>query len=62
MIAEAGNHGYLSATVHHVASPPAHQQRLYIAFFLSAQLDATVPIYTFPEPLAQDAHGPQSDP
>ena len=43
-------------------SPPANQQRLSIAFFLGAQLDAVVPVYSLPEPLAREANGPQSDP
>ena len=59
---ELATNGYLRATVHRVISPPARQQRLSIAFFLGAQLDAVVPLYTLPEPLAREAHGPQSDP
>lgn len=59
---ELATNGYLRATVHRVVSPPAGQQRLSIAFFLGAQLDAVVPVYTLPAELAQDAHGPESDP
>jgi Isopenicillin N synthase and related dioxygenases len=59
---ELATNGYLRATVHRVISPPAGQQRLSIAFFLGAQLDAVVPLYTLPEPLAREAPGPQSDP
>jgi isopenicillin N synthase-like dioxygenase len=38
------------------------QQRLSIAFFLGAQLDAVVPVYTLPPELAREARGPDSDP
>jgi hypothetical protein len=31
-------------------------------FFLGAQLDATVPVFTLPPELAQEALGPDSDP
>lgn len=59
---ELATNGYLRATVHRVVSPPANQQRLSIAFFLGAQLDAVVPVYTLPPVLAQEAPGPESDP
>lgn len=59
---ELATNGYLRATVHRVVSPPAEQQRLSIAFFLGAQLDAVVPLYTLPPELAQEARGPESDP
>lgn len=59
---ELATNGYLRATVHRVVSPPAGQQRLSIAFFLGAQLDAVVPLYTLPPELAQEARGPESDP
>ncbi|WP_159869094.1 MULTISPECIES: isopenicillin N synthase family oxygenase [unclassified Raoultella] len=59
---ELATNGYLRATVHRVVSPPADQQRLSIAFFLGAQLDAVVPVYTLPPELAQEAPGPDSDP
>lgn len=59
---ELATNGYLRATVHRVVSPPAEQERLSIAFFLGAQLDAVVPVYALPEALAQEANGPESDP
>lgn len=59
---ELATNGYLRATVHRVVSPPAGQDRLSIAFFLGAQLDAVVPVYALPEALAREAHGPESDP
>ncbi len=54
---ELATNGYLRATVHRVVSPPAQQQRLSIAFFLGAQLDAVVPVYTLPPELAREARG-----
>lgn len=59
---ELATNGYLRATVHRVVSPPAQQDRLSIAFFLGAQLDAVIPIYALPEALAREARGPESDP
>ncbi|EKM7808015.1 isopenicillin N synthase family oxygenase [Klebsiella aerogenes] len=59
---ELATNGYLRATVHRVVSPPAEQERLSIAFFLGAQLDAVVPVYRLPAHLAQEALGPDSDP
>lgn len=59
---ELATNGYLRATVHRVVSPPANRERLSIAFFLGAQLEANVPLYTLPPHLAQEARGPESDP
>lgn len=59
---ELATNGYLRATVHRVVSPPSGQERLSIAFFLGAQLDAVVPVYALPADLAQEARGPDSDP
>ncbi|RBJ85840.1 isopenicillin N synthase family oxygenase [Pseudomonas sp. MWU12-2534b] len=59
---ELATHGYLRATVHRVLSPPADRERLSIAFFLGAQLDARVPLYPLPDALRQEARGPASDP
>jgi isopenicillin N synthase-like dioxygenase len=59
---EIATNGYLRATVHRVVSPPAQQERVSIAFFLGAQLDAEVPIYPLPPQLAAEARGPTSDP
>lgn len=59
---ELATNGYLRATVHRVVSPPAGAERLSIAFFLGAQLDAVVPVYALPHALAQEASGPESDP
>lgn len=59
---ELATNGYLRATVHRVVSPPPDKERLSIAFFLGAQLDAVVPVYSLPPQLAREARGPQSDP
>ncbi|MXP59565.1 isopenicillin N synthase family oxygenase [Pantoea sp. Taur] len=59
---EIATNGYLRATVHRVVSPPARKERVSVAFFLGAQLDAEVPIYQLPPQLAAEAHGPTSDP
>ncbi|MBK0081628.1 isopenicillin N synthase family oxygenase [Kosakonia sp. S58] len=59
---ELATNGYLRATVHRVVSPQADRERLSIAFFLGAQLEANVPLYTLPPHLAEEARGPESDP
>lgn len=59
---ELATNGYLRATVHRVVSPPADRERLSVAFFLGAQLDAVVPVYQLPDALARLAQGPASDP
>ncbi len=48
--------------MHRVVTPPAGRDRLSIAFFLGARLDATVPLLTLPPELAAQARGPASDP
>lgn len=59
---ELASNGYLRATYHRVSSPPAGVERLSCAFFMAAQLDATVPLLPLPHALAQQAKGPASDP
>lgn len=59
---ELASNGYLKATVHRVASPPAGRDRASIAFFLGARLDAEVPLLALPPALAAEARGPASDP
>jgi isopenicillin N synthase-like dioxygenase len=59
---EIATNGYLRATVHRVVSPPTGKERVSVAFFLGAQLDAEVPIYPLPPQLAAEACGPTSDP
>ncbi|CAI8881102.1 2-oxoglutarate-dependent ethylene/succinate-forming enzyme [compost metagenome] len=59
---ELATNGYLRATVHRVLSPSEGSERLSIAFFLGAQLDAVVPLYPLPTALLRKARGPASDP
>ncbi|MGK9169410.1 isopenicillin N synthase family oxygenase [Inquilinus limosus] len=59
---ELATNGYLRATVHRVITPPAGADRLSVAFFLGARLDATVPLLELPPDLAAEARGPASDP
>ncbi|PLV56472.1 isopenicillin N synthase family oxygenase [Erwinia sp. B116] len=59
---ELASNGYLRATVHRVVAPPADKDRLSIAFFLGAQLDATIPVYQLAPEIARLALGPASDP
>ena len=59
---ELASDGYLRATLHRVVAPPAGTDRLSVAFFLGARLDATVPLLQLPAELAAQARGPESDP
>jgi isopenicillin N synthase-like dioxygenase len=61
-ILELASNGYLRANVHRVISPPAGGDRLSVAFFLGARLDATVPVLDLPPELASDARGLTQDP
>jgi isopenicillin N synthase-like dioxygenase len=59
---ELASDGYLRATLHRVVTPPANRERLSAAFFLSARLDAVVPILRLPDEFAAQARGPERDP
>ncbi len=59
---EMASGGFLRANVHRVVSPPAGGDRLSVAFFLGARLDATVPQLTLPPHLAAEVRGVTSDP
>ncbi|WP_426955580.1 isopenicillin N synthase family dioxygenase [Muricoccus radiodurans] len=59
---ELATNGYLRATVHRVIPPPEGTDRISVAFFLAARLDATVPLLPLPPHLAAEAAGPASDP
>ncbi|MCK8784285.1 isopenicillin N synthase family oxygenase [Roseomonas sp. NAR14] len=59
---ELASNGYLRATIHRVVSPAPGTERLSVAFFLGARLDATVPLLQLPPALAAEAKGPASDP
>jgi isopenicillin N synthase-like dioxygenase len=61
-ILEMASSGYLRANVHRVVSPPAGTDRLSVAFFLGARLDATVPVLALPPHLAAQARGLTQDP
>ncbi len=59
---EIASNGYLRANVHRVVSPPAGVDRLSVAFFLGARLDAQVPLLALPANLADQARGLTQDP
>lgn len=61
-ILELASNGYLKANVHRVVSPPGGAERLSIAFFLGARLDATVPLLELDPALAAEAGGLTQDP
>ncbi len=61
-VLEMASDGYLRATVHRVVSPPAGTDRLSVAYFLGARLDATIPLLDLPPHLRAEAKGPASDP
>ena len=61
-ILEMASNGYLRANVHRVVSPPLGTDRLSVAFFLGARLDATVPLLSLPPYLAAQARGVTHDP
>ncbi len=59
---EVASHGYLKATYHRVQAPPKGVDRYSLAFFLTSQLDVTVPLLDLPEALAKGATGVTEDP
>ncbi|AWK89299.1 2-oxobutyrate oxidase (plasmid) [Azospirillum thermophilum] len=59
---ELATDGYFRAAVHRVVTPPAGVERLSIAFFLGARLDARVPVLPLPPDLKAEARGPERDP
>ena len=61
-ILELASNGFLKANVHRVVSPPGSAERLSIAFFLGARLDATVPLLDLAPDLAAQAGGLTQDP
>ena len=61
-ILELASNGFLRANVHRVVSPPGSAERLSIAFFLGARLDATVPLLDLAPDLAAQAGGLTQDP
>ena len=61
-ILELASNGFLRANVHRVVSPLGAAERLSIAFFLGARLDATVPLLDLAPDLATQAGGLTQDP
>lgn len=61
-ILELASNGYLRATVHRVVTPPAGRERISIAYFLGADVEATVPLLELSPDLAAEATGPATDP
>jgi isopenicillin N synthase-like dioxygenase len=59
---ELASNGYYRATVHRVVAPPPRTERLSLAFFLAARLDAVVPNLALTPALAAQARGPAQDP
>jgi len=58
---ELASNGYLQPTVHRVVAPSAGIVRISVAFFMSAHLDATIPLLDLPPDLAAAAQGPTRD-
>lgn len=54
--------GFLRATVHRVVSPPPGIERLSVAHFFGADLDAQAPVLSLPPHLAAEAEGVAGDP
>lgn len=61
-VLEMASNGYLRATVHRVVTPPAGKDRLSIAYFFGAQLDAVIPLLQLKPEFAAEALGPAADP
>lgn len=59
---ELASNGYLRANIHRVVSPPEGRDRLSVAFFMGARLDATVPLLDLPPDLTEKACGVTKDP
>ncbi|MDM1546032.1 isopenicillin N synthase family oxygenase [Ignatzschineria indica] len=59
---EIASQGYLKATLHRVLPSPIGQDRYSIAYFLTSQLDATVPLLTLPKALQGKSFSITQDP
>lgn len=59
---ELATDGYIRATTHRVVSPIGDHDRLSIAFFLGARLDARVPLLPLTSELKAEARGVSADP
>lgn len=61
-VLELASNGYLRANVHRVVTPPVGTDRLSVAFFFGARLDATVPVLDLPAEIATGTRGVTADP
>lgn len=61
-ILEMASNGFLRANIHRVVTPKAGTDRMSVAFFLGANLSATVPVLTLPEDLQKQVRGVTQDP
>jgi isopenicillin N synthase-like dioxygenase len=59
---ELASSGFVRANVHRVVSPPSDTDRLSVAFFFGANLNATVPVLTLPADLQAKVCGVTQDP
>jgi isopenicillin N synthase-like dioxygenase len=59
---ELASDGYLRATMHRVAAPPAGTERFSVAFFLGARHECSMPRLELPPHLSRLARGPEADP
>jgi isopenicillin N synthase-like dioxygenase len=59
---ELASNGYLRANIHRVVTPSAGQDRLSVAFFLRANLAATIPVLDLPPALSAEVRGVTEDP
>lgn len=59
---ELASDGFLQATNHRVRAPKPGTERYSVAFFMAAQLDATVPLLDLPATLKAKSKGISTDP
>lgn len=59
---EIASQGYLKATLHRVAPSPIGSNRFSLAYFLTSQLDANVPLFELPKELQSGIRGITQDP
>ena len=59
---ELASDGFLQATNHRVRAPEAGTERYSVAYFMAAQLDATVPVLDLPAAMKAVSKGVSTDP
>lgn len=59
---ELATNDVVRADVHDVVAPPAGVERFFVAFFLGARYDASIPIIDLPEELRGSERGITVDP